>query len=170
MKKQVLLGLIFLILAISAFLGYQSYKKIKAGKAFSMQIQQLPEPVLFQWIGKAAQKNNKSTVVLFFHPDCEHCQYEAKAMMEQRNAFTDINVWWISAADTSAIKTFSQTFVLAKFPNTYLAHIPAGKIIQTFGSVSVPHIFIYDEQGILQKQFKGETKIDAILKYINAQK
>lgn len=167
MRKQLLLGLVFLILAISAFLGYQSYKKIKVQEAFNEQIQKLPDPDLFQWVGEGAQKGHKSTVVMFFHPDCEHCQYEAKEITGRKSAFADINLWWISAADASDIKEFDQTYGLSKFVNTYLAHIPGEKIMQTFGSVSVPHIFIYDEQGLLQKQFKGETRIDAILKYVN---
>ena len=68
-----------------------------------------------------------------------------------------------------AIKAFGQTYGLLGQENVYFAHIPGEKVLITFGSVSVPHIFIYDKYGALQKEFKGETRIDAILKYINTQ-
>jgi thioredoxin-related protein len=169
MKKQVLLTFVFVIVVISSFMGYLSYRKIKIKEAFAEQIQELPEPDLFQWVGVPAPKNDKSTVVLFFHPDCEHCQYEARSIVAQKNDFANINLWWISAADSLAISKFEETNGLSRLQNTYLAHISGEKVLQTFGSISVPHIFIYDEDGILQKEFKGETKIDAILKYIDTQ-
>jgi hypothetical protein len=36
-----------------------------------------------------------------------------------------------------------------------------------FGISSFPTIFIYNKEGELLKQYKGETKMEAILKLIN---
>ncbi len=33
--------------------------------------------------------------------------------------------------------------------------------------LSIPHIFIYGSDKKLRKEFKGETKAEAILKYLN---
>ncbi len=167
MKKQLLITLIIFILAVLSYFGYQSYQKIEAKKVFTEQIKHLPQPSAFQWMDKQAVSNDKPTIVLFFSPDCEHCQYEAKAIVEKKNEFATINLWWVSVADSSAIMKFSKTYGLENLPNNYLAHLSVEKVVQTFGSVSVPHIFIYDKHQILQKEFRGETKIEALLKYIN---
>jgi hypothetical protein len=37
---------------------------------------------------------------------------------------------------------------------------------KAFGPTSVPHLFIYGPDKELRKEFKGETKIDALLKYL----
>lgn len=168
MKKQLLIILILIILAVVSYFGFQSYQKIKAKKVSNEQISQLPKTTSFQWIGKSAVSNDKASVILFFSPDCEHCQYEARAIVAKKNEFTNINLWWVSVADSTAIMKFSKTYGLNHLSNNYLAHLSAEKVYQTFGSVSVPHIFIYNNHKVLQKEFKGETKIDAILKYTNS--
>ncbi|WP_460908117.1 hypothetical protein [Spirosoma areae] len=37
---------------------------------------------------------------------------------------------------------------------------------RAFGPTSVPHIFIYGPDRQLRKEYKGETKIDALLQYL----
>ena len=164
MKKQLIISVFIFISSLLAYFGFQIYQKIEAKKAFTEQVKHLPKPSVFQWIGKSPTTNNTSTIILFFSPDCEHCQYEAKSIVEQKVAFTNINLWWVSVADSVAIKAFSKTYGLENLPNTYLAHLSAEEVAPTFGSVSVPHIFIYDKNRLLQKEFKGETKVEALLK------
>jgi glutaredoxin len=169
MKKLLLLGLILSILATISFFSYQSYRKIEAKKIFTEQVKYLPSSSIFQWIGKKPKMNEFSTIVLFFHPECEHCQYEAKAITEKQKEFAGVNLWWISIADSSSIKTFDKKYTLETHPNTYLACLKGEKITQVFGSISVPHIFIYGKEQTLQKEFKGETKVEALLKYVATQ-
>jgi glutaredoxin len=169
MKKLFLLGLILSILSIISYFGYKSYQKIEAKKEFVEQIKRLPSPSIFQWIKENPSINEFSTIVLFFHPECEHCQYEAKTITEKQKEFSGVNLWWISIADSSSIKTFGKRYDLETHPHTYLAHLEAEKVTQVFGSISIPHIFIYDHEHTLQKEFKGETKVEALLKYVATQ-
>jgi len=167
MKKRFLIILIVSIIASLAYLGYQSYKKIEAKKVFAEQVKRLPKSTNFQWLGKQAPNNNTPTIILFFNPDCDHCQYEAKAILEHQSDFTTTNFWWVTTVDSSAINDFSKKYHLDKLSKHYFAKLSTEKVVETFGSVSVPHIFIYDKTGVLQKEFRGETKIEALLKYIN---
>lgn len=169
MKKQFLVALIACILSSLVYLGYHSYQKIEAKKVFNEQIKRLPKSTIFQWIGKQAPNNDTSTIILFFNPDCDHCQYEAKAILEHKSDFTATNFWWVATVDSSAINDFSKKYNLFKLSNHYFAKLPADRLVETFGSVSVPHIFIYHKTGVLQKEFRGETKIEALLKYTNQQ-
>lgn len=168
MKKLLLLGLMLFILAIISYFGNQIYHKIEVKKAFEAQAKHTPNPSVFQWVGKAASIAKASTIILFFHPECEHCQYEAKVISEKQQDFVGTNIWWVSMADSAVIRGFSKKYGLQNLPNNYFGHLPGEKITQTFGSVSVPHIFIYDKHQVLQKEFKGETKIEALLKYAQA--
>ncbi|WP_159102642.1 TlpA family protein disulfide reductase [Flectobacillus major] len=166
MKKLLLFGLILSILSIMTYFGYQSYQKIKAKNEFVEQIKRQPSPSTFQWIGEKPSINEFSTIVLFFHPECQHCQYEAKTITEKQKEFVGVNLWWISFADSSSIKTFGKKYALETHPHSYLAYLEAEKVTQVFGSISIPHIFIYDHEYTLQKEFKGETKVEALLKYV----
>lgn len=167
MRKQLIISIFTFILALLAYFGFQIYKKIEAKKVFNEQIKRLPKSTNFQWIGKQSPNNDAPTIMLFFNPDCDHCQYEAKAILEHQSDFVNTNFWWVATVDGLAINDFSQKYHLDKLSNHYFAKIPAEKLVETFGSVSVPHIFIYDKTGVLQKEFRGETKIEALLKYTN---
>jgi thioredoxin-related protein len=167
MKKQLIITFIAFIFALLTYFGFQIYQKIEAKKVFSQQIKRIPKTNTFQWIGKQAPNNNTPTIILFFNPDCDHCQYEAKSILEHQSDFTDTNFWWVTTVDGSAINDFSKKYHLDKLSKHYFAKLSTEKVVETFGSVSVPHIFIYDKTGVLQKEFRGETKIEALLKYLN---
>ncbi|MER0440343.1 hypothetical protein [Emticicia sp. W12TSBA100-4] len=167
MRKQLIISIFTFILALIAYFGFQIYQKIEAKKVFAEQVKYLPKSTNFQWIGKQIQKNHAPIIILFFNPDCDHCQYEAKSILEHNSDFANTNFWWVTTVDSSAINDFSQKYNLDNLSNHYFAKLPAEKVVETFGSVSVPHIFIYDKTGVLQKEFRGETKIEALLRYTN---
>ncbi len=165
MKKILLFTITALLVLAFFYFGYQSYQKIQAQKVFASRVQRLPNPNLFTWVNQKPKPSQMATIVLFFSPDCEHCQYEAEAIFKQKEQFANTNLWWVSTADGLVIKTFTQKYGLENLPNMYFAHLSNQKVYQTFGSIAIPHIFIYDRQQNLQKEFKGETKIEALLKY-----
>lgn len=167
MKKQLIITIIACIFALLAYFGFQIYKKIEAKKVFAEQVNRLPKSTNFQWIGKQAPNNDTPTIILFFNRDCDHCQYEAKSLLEHKSDFVNTNFWWVTTVDSSAINDFSKKRHLDKLSKHFFAKLPAEKVVETFGSVSVPHIFIYDKAGVLQKEFRGETKIEALLTYTN---
>lgn len=167
MKKSLFILLISSISIVLCYLSYQFYKKIEAKKVFAEQVKRLPKSTNFQWVGKQTPNNNTPTIILFFNPDCDHCQYEAKAILEHQSDFATTHFWWVATVDALAINDFSKKYNLVSLSNHYFAKLPAEKVVETFGSVSVPHIFIYDKTAVLQKEFRGETKIEALLKYTN---
>jgi hypothetical protein len=146
---------------------YKSLSKIEEKKQFNSLIKSLPKTSVFHWIGSQPSLNKHKTIILFFHPECEHCQYEAKSIVSKLNQLGSTNIWWISSADKSSIQLFLKKYQLNTLPNQYFAHLPIELISTTFGSISVPHIFIYDENQLLLKEFKGETKIEALIKYLH---
>lgn len=167
MKKRLLIATIILVVFAFLYLLYSSFSKIEEKRQFSSQIKSLPKPSSFQWIGNKPFLNNHETIILFFHPDCEHCHYEAKSIASQLSQFEKVNIWWISSAEKKAIQSFSREYQLNKVSNHYFAYLPIQSTSKTFGSITVPHIFIYNEDQILLKEFKGETKIEALKKYLN---
>ncbi len=167
MKKQLIITTIAFILALLTYFGFQIYQKIEAKKVFSQQIKRITKTNTFQWLSKQVPNNDTPTIILFFNRDCDHCQYEAKAILEHKSDFVNTNFWWVTTVDSSAINDFSKKYHLDKLSKHYFAKLPVEKVVETFGSVSVPHIFIYDKTGVLQKEFRGETKIEALLTYTN---
>jgi hypothetical protein len=72
----------------------------------------------------------------------------------------------VSSEFIKEIKSFSIKYRLNDEPNVTFTKINPEDVYNTFGSVFIPHIFIYGKDRKLIKEFKGETKVEAILQYL----
>ncbi|MFM9840540.1 MAG: peroxiredoxin family protein [Cyclobacteriaceae bacterium] len=111
-------------------------------------------------------KQAKPVIIILFNTSCEHCQYEATEIKKSISSFQKASILMVSSEPIKIIKAFSVQYGLDNEPSVTFAKINRDDVFETFGSVSIPHIFIYGKDHRLIKEFKGETKIEAILKYI----
>ena len=111
-------------------------------------------------------EQNKATLIVHFHPECEHCRYEAKAISKQINDFEPYQLLFISHADAVQIETFAQEYKLTGHENIIFLEDKDMVFDDVFGKSGVPASFIYNKKGKLVKQFKGEVKVETLLKYL----
>ncbi len=105
------------------------------------------------------------TLLIYFNPDCEHCQYEARAIRDSLHRFAATNVLLVSDESVERLREFAKEYDLVNQPNIHILYDRDRKFKDLFGTSMVPSIFIYNQQQELVKHYKGETKIEAILKY-----
>jgi thiol-disulfide isomerase/thioredoxin len=105
-------------------------------------------------------------VILFFNPECEHCQYQVTSLVENEKVLKAAIILLISDADTNSINDFTRKNGLAEFPGIKLLIDTDYRFIDYFGTESVPTTFIYDKNLKLIRYFKGEVMPETILKYI----
>lgn len=111
-------------------------------------------------------KANTPSVFIAFSPDCEHCQYEAKSINDKQKELQNTNVVLFTSANDSLTNVFSHTYGLDTIKNVQVLSDKNDEMHKLFDVKTIPSIFIYNKEGQLVKQYKGETKIDAILKAI----
>jgi thioredoxin-related protein len=158
-----------IITGVLYLLGYMMVKikdKIQQETVISQKIAILSSP-LTSYKDKIENKNNAPSVFVAFHPDCEHCQYEAKSINERHIDLQYTNIVLFTSANDSLTKAFSHTYGLDTLKNVQVMTDETNEIHQRFGVKMIPTIFIYDSRGNLLKQYKGETKIEAILKTLS---
>lgn len=107
-----------------------------------------------------------NTILILFFTDCDHCQREATAIREHIEAFKKYNLYFLSSNTQEQIVKFSNDYQLASLPNVKLAQAESTKIIQTFGAIPTPSLYIYSTEKRLVKQFNGETSIEEIIKFL----
>lgn len=120
-----------------------------------------------QVISKQNLRANCLSVFIAFHPDCEHCQYEAKSINDKQKELENTNIVLFTSANDSLIQAFSKTYGLDTLNNIHILSDKKNEMYQQFGVKIIPSVFIYDADGKLLKHYKGETKIEAILKTLN---
>jgi thioredoxin-related protein len=105
-------------------------------------------------------------MLIYFDSECVHCRNETLEVSKNLPLFSNTKILLISSEPIKTIKAFAQRYGLRNEPSVTFAKINSDDVFDTFGSISLPHIFIYGKDRKLIKEFRGETKIEAILKYL----
>lgn len=171
-KIKLRLILLFLFATLVSATGFILIRKTLSAheekQRVASQISQLPNKLPFIALDKMSYSHpGQKTFIFHFHPDCEHCSYEAKAIQTNIHAFGAAQLIWISEADAPTIRKFAKVNKLEHLPNVHWMADTASVFRQVFGSSAVPAVLIYDENGKLLKNYRGETKPSALLKYLN---
>ncbi|WP_158559402.1 TlpA family protein disulfide reductase [Deminuibacter soli] len=119
------------------------------------------------WFNSADLPKNKHVVIVYFNPDCGHCQQEAKSMIEHKSELTNGAFVFVSYHNPQQIGEFVKEYKLKE-----LAYVVAGRdtqyYIPSFFRIKfTPFVAVYDKKGNLQKTFEGGAEIDALKKELS---
>lgn len=125
----------------------------------------LPEMSVKMIDGSTQQMNEAEgkTILVLFQPDCDHCQREATAIQDNLERFNEYEVYFISSASLNDLHQFSVTYKLDDPPNVHFGTTDVVNIVEKFGSIPTPSLYVYSEDGDLTSKFEGETSIEQIL-------
>lgn len=126
----------------------------------------LPDFIMTTLQGEALQTKSLQgrNILIFYNPDCDHCQRQAQSIRKQMSAFIDWTIYFIAASGDTQARTFAITYDLHEQKNVVFATAGITEVDRAMGSIGTPSIFIYSDEGKLVKQFDGETPVDDILK------
>jgi len=168
-KKVIISIIITSVLGLLIFLVSKTVIKLKHKERIVAQIKTLPHLSVKAIGSKKVEewsKLGKVTIIIFFNSGCEHCQYEAKSIKQEILAFAGTNILFISDETVEKILAFSKANKLHNNNRVWWLKMNSNDVYNTFGAIGVPHIWIYDEDGKLVKEFKGETRVEAILEWL----
>jgi peroxiredoxin len=135
-------------------------QKVEASDFPSMQITLLDGKLM------NAKELKGKTVLVLFQPDCDHCQHEAEDIEDHLASFRDYTLYFVSSAGPEEIRKFSNTYKLSGIPNIIFGATTVESILNNFGAIQAPSIYIYSEEGKLVNSFNGQTDVGVILKYL----
>lgn len=165
-KSIITIGLVSVFAGVLA-MGYFIVERVALKKAVAENIQSLNVDDLYTLDSLLFRLKETSPVVLiFFNSGCEHCQYELSEIKKKLSSFKGTQLLFLSSENIAAIKTAAQPFTDLNLPNVTFLKIDHEHVFEKFGALNVPHIFLYSANQKLVKEFKGETKIEVILKYL----
>lgn len=172
MKKilKYLIGAI--LLTVGLWLGFHTYLSYQAKKESENRIQALQHCCFKSLNGQLVCIDEfdiqKPTVIIYFNPGCEHCQYEASEIGKQAELFEKANMILITPDDsTKRVEAFAAKYHLWEVDNLIILIDQDHKFKDYFGTSIFPSVFIYGSDKKLLKLYKGEIKMEAILNYIN---
>jgi len=171
MKKKFKIIIPVTIALLVSFMVYKIVVKLVQKEKIAAQIQNIPN---FKFSNVATGNifsnvnllQGMTMLIIHFNPDCEYCQEQATAINKQITKFDNCQLLFISSAKTTEIIKFSDKYGLSGRQNIFFLQDKDYKFKDIFGISGVPSSFVYNKQGKLVKQFKGEARIEELLKYL----
>ena len=100
-------------------------------------------------------EKGKPTVIVYFSPDCSHCQADAKNISEKLDSLKHINFIWCSSHDVDKIKAFAVKYNMADLPNMVFGKDEKWAIPSVFKVTFTPYFAIYGKDGLFFKEFRN---------------
>jgi len=119
------------------------------------------------YLTPANLKKGMPVMVIYFSPDCSHCQhmmYELKPKMKELKNIQVVMITWSRENDIRPIREFQRDFDLKKYPNFTLGTEGYTAKAQNYYQVkTTPFIAIYNKGGNISKYFDKVVPVDTIL-------
>ncbi len=97
----------------------------------------------------------KPTVIVYFSPDCSHCQADAKNMMDKLDSLKDIKFIWCSSHEPDKIKEFAIKYKMYGLPNMVFGKDEKYAIPSFFKISFTPYFAIYSKEGLFYTEFRN---------------
>lgn len=105
-------------------------------------------------------------VLIFFQPDCDHCQREASEVAKNLAAFKGASLYFITSDVAEKAARFATDYNLSGLQNVHFGLTSTESVLKNFGPIATPSIYIYSVDGKLTKAFNGEVDISVVMKYL----
>lgn len=103
-------------------------------------------------------------MIVYFSPDCSHCQDEAHRLERRLADFTNVRLIMLSAGGKEATLAFARDYRLDQRPGVRFYLDSRHQFWGTFGIRAYPIILLYDREGRLTDLFKGAASPDKLLR------
>ena len=104
------------------------------------------------------------TILIFYNPDCDHCQREAEEIRFRLDDFKNYTLYFIAASPDENVRLFAEKYDLLGKGNVLFAKAEVPDVIREMGPMSSPSLYIYSDKKQLIKKFDGETAVEEIIK------
>jgi thiol-disulfide isomerase/thioredoxin len=99
--------------------------------------------------------------LIFFNPDCDHCQREAELLSKNKSMLSGYEVYFVTPDNMQNVAKFAKDYNLLE-PNIHFGRAPVPDVIKAVGPISqVPTFFIYKDQKLVARN-EGELALEKL--------
>jgi len=117
------------------------------------------------YVTPANLKKDKAVMVIYFSPDCSHCQHLMYELKPKMDAFKNTQVIMVTfVQQIKAIQVFARDFDLKKYPNFTVGTEGYTYVVQKYFDVhTTPYIALYDKNRKLVKAWDKAPSVDTLV-------
>ncbi|HEY8659318.1 MAG TPA: redoxin domain-containing protein [Hanamia sp.] len=159
-KKKSSFWLVLLIIT-SAFLFSSKMAVAQSMPDFRMQ---LTNGKIFS--AKDLPKD-KPVIIIYFAPDCEHCQALMNEILTKIQNFKKAQVVMVTFKPVNEVIDFEKHYQTAKYPNIKVGiEIPIFFFKNFYNLQNTPFTALFSKQGKLIISYQKETPVDDLIKHL----
>ena len=110
---------------------------------------------------------SKPVLIIYFAPDCEHCQKLIHEVLARSNDFKKVQMMLISFEPISMVITFEKAYHLSQYSNIMCGtETPTFYFKDLFHLTKTPFTALYDKKGRLMISYQNETPVADLVRYV----
>lgn len=111
----------------------------------------------------------KPLVIIYFAPDCEHCQALIRGLLNRINDFKKAQIVLVSFEPVSMVRNFERDYHLDSHTNIKCGtEIPTFYFKNLFNLSKTPFTALYNKNGKLVVAYKNETPLDDLVEHLKS--
>ena len=166
MRKIILGFAILMVIFLTSFFVIGTVRKVQKHRLIEDKISRFP-PFSFMTLSNrlfnSSEIKDGPILVVHFHPECEHCQYEISEIFKSNIPKSFTKVFLISSAHLDSIRNFLKQFNYTDYKSVIPLVDTSFSFQEIFGKGSIPSSYVYSRKLKLIKAFHGEVKTENIL-------
>jgi thiol-disulfide isomerase/thioredoxin len=137
------------------------------------QAGKLPPFRMMQASGKLYKAENlpmgKPILIIYFSPDCEHCQKFMKNFFQKTNDFKKASVVMITYLPVEKLAQFDKDFSVQKFSNLYTGTEGTSFFVRNYYNImQMPFTALYDKNGNFIASYSRDIPLNDLSKKLNS--
>ena len=106
----------------------------------------------------------KPVVIIYFSPDCEHCQTLMNAFFKKANDFKKAEIIMVTFRPLNEVADFEKSYKTNKYSNIIVGtEVPVFFFRIYYNLVNTPFTVLFDKHGKYIYSYKKETPIDDLV-------
>lgn len=106
---------------------------------------------------------NRPVMIMFFSPDCEHCQHQTKDLLAEIDKFKDVQIVMATYQPMENMQKFYIDFEIARYSNIYMGRDTKFFFPPFYKMRNLPFLALYNKKGNLITTFEGNQKVDTLI-------
>lgn len=109
----------------------------------------------------------KPVIIIYFAPDCEHCQKLMNAFFKRVHDFKKAQVVMVTFKPMNEVNDFEKNYQTVKYPNIKVGiEVPIFFFRTYYNVENTPFTVLYDRRRKLVISYKKETPVDDLIRHL----
>ncbi len=111
----------------------------------------------------------KPIVIIYFSPECDHCQILMKDVTKNKARFKKASVAMVTHVAVSKVLEFAQQYNMKSYKNFYVGTEGTTYFLKNYYHLTqMPFMALYTKNGDLVKTYQNESDVKALIQKLNS--